>query len=43
LDKESTSYVDIFDAFRLVLKLYQFANMATEGEDMPVVVNKKER
>ena len=24
LDKESTSYNDIFDAFRLALKFYQF-------------------
>jgi hypothetical protein len=24
LDKESTSYDDIFDAFRLALKVYQF-------------------
>jgi hypothetical protein len=29
LDKESTSYADIFDAYRLALKLYQFANRLT--------------
>jgi hypothetical protein len=30
LDKESTSYADIFDAYRLALKLYRFANRTTE-------------
>jgi hypothetical protein len=29
LDKESTSYADIFDAYRLALKPYQFANRLT--------------
>ena len=28
LDKESTSYNDIFDAFRLALKFYHFREMA---------------
>ena len=42
LDKESTSYADIFDAYRLALKLYRFANRTREGEDIPVAV-KKER
>jgi hypothetical protein len=41
LDKESTSYADIFDAYRLALKLYQFATMKTE--DTLIVVKKKER
>jgi hypothetical protein len=36
LDKESTSYTDIFDAYRLALKYYQF--MTKEIEDI-----KKER
>ena len=42
LDKESTSYADIFDAYRLALKLYRFVNRTREGEDIPVAV-KKER
>ncbi len=29
LDKESTSYNDIFDAFRLVLKFYHFKESAS--------------
>jgi hypothetical protein len=39
LDKESTSYADIFDAFRLALKHYQFANREIEG-DLPISVKK---
>src|SRR5215211_9370913 len=39
LDKESTSYADIFDAYRLALKLYQFTNRTTE-DDVPIVVKK---
>jgi len=35
LDKESTSYADIFDAYRLVLKYYQF--MTKEIEDIKKV------
>ena len=42
LDKESTSYADIFGAYRLALKLYQFATTKTE-EDTLIVVKKKER
>jgi hypothetical protein len=30
LDKESTSYNDIFDAFRLALKFYHFEDCSTE-------------
>jgi hypothetical protein len=41
-DKESTSYADIFGAYRLALKLYQFATTKTE-EDTLIVVKKKER
>jgi hypothetical protein len=41
LDKESTSYADIFDAYRLALKHYQFAT--TKTEDTLIVVKKKER
>jgi hypothetical protein len=35
LDKEATSYADIFDAFRLALKHYQFVNKET-AEDIPI-------
>jgi hypothetical protein len=35
LDKESTSYADIFDAYRLALKYYQF--MTKEVEDIKKV------
>jgi hypothetical protein len=41
LDKWSTSYVDIFDAFRLVLKLYQFANRKIEEDDLPIAVKRE--
>jgi hypothetical protein len=30
LDKESTSYNDIFDAFRLALKFYHFEDSSSE-------------
>jgi hypothetical protein len=30
LDKESTSYNDIFDAFRLALKFYHFGERTSE-------------
>jgi len=40
LDKEATSYADIFDAFRLALKHYQFANRET-NEDTPIVVKRE--
>jgi hypothetical protein len=30
LDKESTSYNDIFDAFRLALKFYHFENSSSK-------------
>jgi hypothetical protein len=30
LDKESTSYNDIFDAFRLALKFYQFKESGSD-------------
>jgi hypothetical protein len=39
LDKESTSYADIFDAFRLALKLYTFSNREIE-DDLPIAVKK---
>jgi hypothetical protein len=32
LDKESTSYNDIFDAFRLALKFYHFEDSSSEYE-----------
>ena len=35
LDKESTSYADIFDAYRLALKHYQF--ITKEIEDIQTV------
>jgi hypothetical protein len=35
LDKESTSYNDIFDAFRLALKFYRF-----EKENLPMLIYK---
>jgi len=38
LDKESTSYADIFDAFRLALKHYQFVNRET---DIPIAVKRE--
>ena len=41
LDKDSTSYADIFDAYRLALKHYQFTT--TKTEDTMIVVKKKER
>jgi hypothetical protein len=41
MDKESTSYADIFDAFRLALKHYQFVNKETEGEDIPIAVQRE--
>jgi hypothetical protein len=31
LDKEATSYNDIFDAFRLALKLYRFEHSSSEA------------
>jgi hypothetical protein len=31
LDKESTSYNDIFDAFRLAMKFYRFGNTRDDG------------
>jgi hypothetical protein len=34
LDKESTSYSDIFDAFRLALKSYKFVTRNIEEEDI---------
>ena len=43
LDKESTSYADIFDAFRLALKLYTFSNREIEEDDLPIAVNRKGR
>src|SRR5919112_3559006 len=42
LDKESTSYADIFDAFRLALKHYQFANRET-NEDIAIAVKKENK
>ena len=33
LDKEATSYNDIFDALRLALKFYHFENRITNGAD----------
>jgi hypothetical protein len=33
LDKESTSYNDIFDAFRLALKFYRFGNTSDDWKD----------
>jgi hypothetical protein len=30
LDKETTSYADVFDAYRLALKYYQFITKETE-------------
>jgi hypothetical protein len=39
LDKESTSYADIFDAFRLALKHYQLSTR--EEEDTLIVVKKR--
>src|SRR5918993_1708051 len=41
LDKGSTSYADIFDAFRLALKHYQIANREIEGEDIPIAVKRE--
>ena len=43
LDKESTSYADIFDAYRLALKLYRFANRTTEGRDILIAVKKENK
>jgi hypothetical protein len=40
LDKESTSYADIFDAFRLALKHYQ---LSTREEDVTIVIKKKDK
>src|SRR5919106_2242218 len=42
LDKESTSYADIFDAYRLALKHYQFANSET-NEDIAIAVKKENK
>ena len=42
LDKGSTSYADIFDAFRLALKHYQFANRET-NEDIAIAVKKENK
>ena len=42
LDKESTLYADIFDAFRLALKHYQFANSET-NEDIAIAVKKENK
>ena len=43
LDKESTSYTEIFEAYRLALKLYRFVNRTREGEDIPLLSRKKMR
>jgi hypothetical protein len=40
LDKESTSYADIFDSFRLALKHYQFANRET-NESIAIAVKRE--
>jgi hypothetical protein len=40
LDKESTSYPDIFDAYRLALKHYQFITKEIDDEDIKKVKNK---
>ena len=37
LDKESTSYADIFDAYRLALKHYKFITKEVEGKDIQTV------
>jgi hypothetical protein len=40
LDKESTSYCDVFDAYRLSLKYYQFITKEIDDEDIKKVKNK---
>src|SRR5919112_1954803 len=42
LDKESTSYADIFDAFRLALKHYQLSARET-NEDIAIAVKKENK
>jgi hypothetical protein len=37
LDKESTSYADVFDAYRLALKHYQFITKEVEDGDIQTV------
>ena len=37
LDKESSSYADIFDAYRLALKHYKFITKEVQGKDVQTV------
>ena len=41
LDKESTSYADIFDAYRLALKYYQFTTREIKGYNSTVTAKPK--
>src|SRR6187455_3254565 len=41
LDKESTSFVDIFDAYRLALKDYKFITKEVDNESKTVTAKRK--
>ena len=41
LDKESTSYADVFDAYRLALKDYKFITREIDNESQTVTAKRK--